>query len=207
MGGLASFYGFVPPTAHRTKYTYYPGTENVSSGMIPHTYNRSYSITAELEIPQDGAEGVIVAEADAMGGYSLYIQNGKLHFTYSLVGLRVDTLTSTEVLPPGNVTVRYQFTAATPGKMGTGGKGQLFINGKAVGENKLSHTVPLRFTSYSGFDIGKDNGDVVSESYKAKAPFAFTGKIQKVVFDLQPHGVGAADRREFERRLAQAIRN
>jgi arylsulfatase len=201
-------YDFAPPLAERTKYTYYPGTENISSGMIPHIYNRSYTITADLEIPKDGAEGVLVAEADMMGGFSLYVQNGKLHYTYSLVGLRIDTLTSNDDVPTGKVTVKYEFTADNPGKMGTGGKGQLHINGKAVAENKVPNTVPGRFTSYSGFDIGKDNGDVVSESYKAKAPFAFTGKIGKVVFDLSPAGVGAIERqRLLEQRMMQAIRN
>ncbi len=207
MGGLAAFYGFAPPTAGRTKYTYYPGTENVSSGMIPHIYNRSFTISADLDIPKAGTEGVLVAEADAMGGFSLYIQNGKLHYTYSLVGLRVDTLTSTENVPAGKVTVKYEFTADTPGKMGTGGRGRLFVNGKAVGENKVPNTVPARFTSYSGMDIGKDNGDVVAESYKAKAPFAFTGTIRKVVFDLNPQGLAADHRREAQDRLIRAIRN
>jgi len=208
MGGLAVMYGFAPPTAERSKYTYYPGTENVSSGMIPHIYNRTFTITADLEIPKDGAEGVLVAEADMMGGFSLYIQDGRLHYTYSTVGLRIDTLTSTENVPTGKVTVKYEFTADTPGKMGTGGKGRLFINDKAVGENKVPNTVPARFTSYSGFDIGKDNGDVVSATYKSKAPFAFNGKIGKVVFELAPNAVGAIDRqRELQDRLIRAIRN
>jgi arylsulfatase len=208
MGGLAIMYGFAPPTAERTKFTYYPGNENVSPGMIPHIYNRSFTITADLDIPKAGAEGVIVAEADFMGGFSLYVQNGKLHYTYSLVGLEVTTLTSSEEMPRGKVTVKYEFIADKVGKMGTGGKGKLFINGKAVGENKLPATVPARFSSYSGMDIGKDNGDVVSETYKAKAPFAFTGKIGKVVFDLNPDGLGALDRRrELQQRLVQAIRN
>ena len=124
------------------------------------------------------------------------------------MGIRLDTLTSSEKVPTGKVTVRYEFTAETPGKLGTGGKGQLFINDKPVGENNLQHTVPLRFSSYSGMDIGKDNGDVVSPTYKAKAPFAFTGKIGKVVFDLKPDGLGALDRqRELQHRLSQEIRN
>ncbi|MFO0851305.1 MAG: arylsulfatase [Gemmataceae bacterium] len=208
MGGLASFYGFAPPAAARTKYAFYPGTENVSSGMIPHTYNRSFTITADLDVPPAGAEGVIVAEADLMGGYALYVQNGKLHYTYSAVGLRVDTLTSSEPVPAGKVTVRYEFTADTPGKMGTGGKGRLFVNDKAVGENTLPFTVPARFTSYSGFDIGKDNGDVVSPTYKDKAPFAFTGKIGKVVFDLAPGEKGAQDhRRLLQQRFIRAMSN
>lgn len=208
MGGLAVMYGFVPPAADRTKYTYYPGTENVSSGMIPYIYNRTFAITAELEVPKAGAEGVIVAEADAMGGFSLYVRNGKLHYTYSAVGLRVDTLTSSEPVPAGKVTVRYEFVADKPGRLGTGGKGKLFINGKPVGENTLPGTVPARFSSYSGMDIGKDNGDVVSEAYKAKAPFAFTGKIGKVVFDLAPGERGALDHRRFlQERFIRAVRN
>jgi arylsulfatase len=124
------------------------------------------------------------------------------------VGLEVTTLTSSEEMPRGKVTVKYEFIADKVGKMGTGGKGKLFINGRAVGENRLAATVPARFTSYSGMDIGKDNGDVVSETYKAKAPFVFTGKIGKVVFDLNPDGLGAIDRRrELQERLVQAIRN
>ncbi|HEY7327330.1 MAG TPA: arylsulfatase [Gemmataceae bacterium] len=208
MGGVAAFYGFLPPSVDRTKFTYYPGTENLLPGMMPQMFNRSFTITADLDLSERGAEGVIVAEADAMGGFSLYIQDGKLHYTYGLVGIRLDTLTSSEKVPTGKVTVRYEFTAENPGKLGTGGKGQLFINGKLVGENSLSHTVPMRFTSYSGMDIGKDNGDVVSPTYKPQAPFAFKGKIGKVVFDLAPGEKGALEhRRILQGRLIRAMRN
>ncbi len=210
MGGLALFFGFPPPAAERTKFTYYPGTENIASGMIPNIYNRSYAVSADLDIPKDGTEGVIVAEADIMGGFSLYVQDGKLHYTYSLMGVKVTTLTSKDKLPTGNVEVRYEFTADKPGSPGTGGRGKLFVNGKEVAENKLEHTVFARFSSYSGMDIGKDNGEVVSPTYKAKAPFAFTGKIGKVVFDLEPEGrkQGALERRKIlEQRFVEAMRN
>jgi hypothetical protein len=208
LGGMALFFGFPVPAAERTKFTYYPGTENIASGMIPHIYNRSYTISADLDIPKDGAEGVIVAEADLMGGFALYVQVGKLHFTYSLMGIEVSTLSSQEKLPTGKVDVRYEFTADAPGKMGTGGTGKLFVNGKQVAENKLEHSVPGRFSSYAGMDIGKDNGDVVSPTYKAKAPFAFTGKIGKVMFDLAPGEKGALEqRRILQERLIRAMRN
>ena len=208
LGGFALLYGFSVPAAERTKFTYYPGTENIGSGMIPHIYNRSYTIAAELDVPRDGAEGVIVAEADLMGGFSLYVQNGKLHFTYSLMGVQVTTLTSKDNLPTGKVDVLYEFTADAPGKMGTGGAGKLYVNGKKVAENKLAHSVAVRFSSYAGMDIGKDNGDVVSPTYKAKAPFAFTGKIGKVVFDLAPGEKGALEhRRILQERLIRAMRN
>jgi arylsulfatase len=208
LGGFALFYGFPPPTADRTKFVYYPGTENIASGMIPHVYNRSFTITADLEVPAAGAEGVLVAEADVMGGFSLYVQDGKLHYTYSLMGVMVETLSSTEKVPAGKVEAKYEFKADAPGRPGTGGRGRLFVNGRQVGENKMEHSVPVRFSSYSGMDIGKDNGDVVSETYKAKAPFAFTGKIGKVAFDLAPEGLGALDRqRIMQERLIRAMRN
>jgi arylsulfatase len=185
-GGLASFYGFVPPTAARRTFTFYPGTENISSGMTPQTYNRSFTIASDLEIPAGGAEGVIVANGDFLGGFSLYVQGDKLHYTYSFLGLKVDTLTSSEPLPSGKVAVRYEFTAERPGTMGTGGRGRLFINGQPVGEHRLEHCVPLRFSSYAAMDIGKDNGDPVSRTYAARSPFPFTGRIGKVVFDVVP---------------------
>jgi arylsulfatase len=145
-------------------------------------------IAADLEIPTDGAEGVIVAEADVMGGFALYVQGGKLHYTYSFLGLKVETLTSSEILPAGKADVRYEFTADKSGQIGTGGRGRLFVNGKQVGENRMEHSVPLRFSSYSGMDIGKDNGEPVSPTYKARSPFPFTGRIGKVIFDLTPQG-------------------
>jgi arylsulfatase len=187
MAGLAPFFGMGPRPADRSSYTYYPGTENIGPGMIPPVYNRSFAITADLDIPAGGAEGVIVAESDMMGGFSLYVQDGRLRFTYSFLGLRVETLTASEPLPTGKVRVRYDFSADEPKKPATGGRGRLFINDKPVGENRMAHTVPQRFTAYAGMDIGRDNGEPVSPNYRARSPFAFTGTIEKVVFDLPAH--------------------
>jgi arylsulfatase A-like enzyme len=183
MAGLGSFYGLLPPEP-RTSFTYYPGTENVGAGMLPRLYNRSFTIAADLEVPPGGAEGVIVAEADFLGGFSLYVQGGRLHYAYSWLGLKADTLTSSTSLPAGKLAVRYEFLADEPGKPGTGGRGRLFVNDRPVGENRLEHTVPLRFSSYAGMDIGKDNGDPVSPGYRDRSPFPFTGRIGKVVFNL-----------------------
>lgn len=207
LGGMATMFGFPPPAEHRAAFTYYPGTENISSGMVPPIYSRPFSISADLDAPA-GAEGVIVAEGDVMGGFALYVQDGKLHYTYSFLGVQVTTLTSNDNLLAGKVDVRYEFKPDQPGKPGTGGHGQLLINGKVVAGNHLAHTVPFRFSSYSGMDIGKDNGDPVSPSYAAKSPFAFTGKIGKVTFEVNHEGVGAAEQQAILReRLARAIEN
>jgi arylsulfatase len=186
LAGFAQFFGITPPSAGQTRFTYYPGTENIGSGMIPPIYNRSFTISADLDIPAAGAEGVIVAESDVMGGFSLYVQDGKLRYTYSFLGVKVETLTASENLPMGKIQVRYEFAADEPGKPATGGRGRLFVGDKQVGENHMEHTVPLRFTTYAGMDIGKDNGEPVSLTYKARSPFPFRGKIGKVVFDLAP---------------------
>lgn len=121
-----------------------------------------------------------------MGGFSLYVQDRRLRYTYSFMGIRIDTLTAAADLPTGKVRVRYEFVADQPGKPATGGLGRLYVNDERVGENRLPETVPQRFSTYAGMDIGKDNGDPVSPSYASRSPFAFTGTIGKVVFDLGP---------------------
>jgi len=194
-GGVGMIWGIRPPgeNAPRT-VTLYPGVANVAPGMIPPIYNRSFSITADLDVARNwcvgpacyGADGVIVANASFLGGYSLYVEGGKLTFTYSFLGLKIDHLVADEKLPTGKVQVRYEFVADEPGKMATGGTQRLFVGGEQVAEGKLEHTVPLRFSGYAGLDVGRDNGLPASPGkvYYLRAPFPFEGKIEKVVFDL-----------------------
>jgi hypothetical protein len=87
-GGLAFYFGIVPPLGERITYTYRGSVQNVASGMIARIYNHSHAISAELEIPSAGAEGVILAEADHLGGLSLFVEDGTLRHTYSLTGVR-----------------------------------------------------------------------------------------------------------------------
>ena len=137
-------------------------------------------------MPDAGAEGVIVAEADHLGGFTLYVKDGKLTHTYSMMGVFVFKQVADEALPSGDVTVRMQFEADAA-KPATGGDVTLFIDGRPVGKGRMDHTVPIRFTGYAGMDVGRDNGGVVDLSYESEKPFAFTGTVKKVVFDLKPH--------------------
>jgi arylsulfatase len=91
-----------------------------------------------------------------------------------------------EPLPEGEVNVRMEF-AADAAKPATGGEVTLFINDQKVGGGRMEHTVPFRFSGYAGMDIGRDNGGVVDLAYEDRKPFAFTGTIKKVVFDVDPH--------------------
>jgi arylsulfatase A-like enzyme len=195
LAGMSSFFGIVPPVGKQTKFAYHGRVQNVAPGMIPRIYNHSYAISADLEIPHDGAEGVIVAEADHLGGFSLFVEDGTLKHTYSMMGVDVYRQEASEALPTGRVNVRLEFAADAP-KMGTGGDVSLYVNDKKVGGGRMDHTVPVRFSGYSGMDIGCDNGLPVDRNYAAKSPFRFTGKIHEVVFDLQPH-VSAKDEHDL----------
>lgn len=154
--------------------------------MIPEIYNHSSAISAELVIPPGGAEGVIVAEADHLGGFSLFVADGKLTHTYSMMGVFIYRQQATGPLPAGEVTVRMEF-AADAAKPATGGEVTLFINDRPTGKGRMDHTVPVRFSRHAGLDIGRDNGGVVDRSYEGRKPFAFPGTIKKVVFDIKPH--------------------
>ncbi len=216
-GEIAFLWGFPKHSTNQTKFTYYNGTENISSGMIPSIYNRSYSISADLYNPgrsglglRPGIAGVIVAEGSFLGGFSLYVEQGRLKHTYSFLGLKLDTITSRDELPKGKVNVRYEFVADKPGEFATSGTSRLFVNGKQQAEGKLEHTVPLRFTAYAGMDIGTDNGlPVVPKFQYAKVlPKYFRGTIEKVEFDLAPAKLSAEDlQRIYLERFASAVRN
>ena len=114
-------------------------------GMIPRIYNHSYTITADLVVPEGGAEGVIVAEADHLGGFTLYVKDGKLTHTYSMMGVSFFKQVAEEDLPSGEVTVRMEF-AADEAKPATGGEVTLFIDDRPVGKGRMDHTVPIRFS-------------------------------------------------------------
>ena len=121
LGGLSSFYGIVPPMPKETKFTYRGRIENVAAGMIPRIYNHSYTISADLVIPEGGAEGVIVAAFDHLGGFSLYVQDGKLKHHYSMLGVLEYTQVAESPLPEGEVSVEVVFAADAP-EPATGGE-------------------------------------------------------------------------------------
>jgi arylsulfatase len=183
---LSTFFGMLPPIPEETTFEFAGDVENVLSGIIPRIYNRSYAISADLVVPEGGAEGVIVAEADHLGGFTLYVKDGKLTHTYSMMGVFIYRLQAEDRLPAGEVNVRMEFAADAP-KPATGGDVTLLVDGKAVATGRIDHTVPIRFSAYAGMDIGRDNGGVVDLSYEDKKPFAFTGTVKKVVFDVKPH--------------------
>jgi arylsulfatase len=186
LGGLAVFFGILPPLPSTTRFAFRGDVQNVQRGMTPRIQGRSYAIEADLTVPADGAEGVIVANADFIGGYALWVDgSGLLHHTYSFLGVETYRQTSDRPLPTGNLTVKMVFESDSP-TPGSGGTVTLWAGADKIGEGHMPKTVPIAFTSYAGMDIGRDNGLVVDRDYEDKAPYPFTGTVREVVFDLHP---------------------
>ena len=132
LAALSAFFGQLPPLPEIAKFEFRGDVQNVMPGMIPRVYNHSYTISADLVVPPGGAEGVIVAECDHLGGFSLWVDDGKLTHTYSLMAVFVFRQQATEALPTGEVNVRMEFKADAA-KPATGGQVTLFVNDKAGG--------------------------------------------------------------------------
>ncbi len=202
---LGVFFGMVPPLPEVATFEFRGDVENIMPGMIPPIYNHSYTISADLVVPEGGAQGVIVANADHLGGFSLWVDSGRLTHTYSMMGVSVFRQQADELLPSGEVTVRMEFAADGP-QPATGGDVTLYVNDRPVGKGRMDHTVPIRFSGYAAMDIGRDNGGIVDLSYDDRKPFPFTGTVKKVVFDIKPH-VSEDDEAEVEqaRRHGQTV--
>ena len=183
---FAVFYGMLPPMPTVSRLNFAGDVQNVVVTVTPHIQGRTYAIEGEINVPEGGAEGVIVANADFIGGYALWVdENGLLNHTYQFLGVDTYRQTSTEPIPAGDVSIKMLFEADEP-VPGTGGDVTLWANGKQIGEGRIPHTVAKLYTTYAGMDIGRDNGGVVDLDYEDKAPYAFTGTVKNVVFDLQP---------------------
>jgi arylsulfatase A-like enzyme len=195
-------------TRGRNTFTYYPGTIRVPEGSAPDTKNRAFSITAEVEIPEAGAEGVLVTQGGRFGGYALLLMDGKPEFAYSMSNQKElkYRVASKEKLTPGKHTIKLDFNYDGPG-MGKGGTGTLSVDGKEVAQGKIDRTIPARFSLDETFDVGEDTGTPVIEEYLPKMPFKFTGNLKKVVIELGKSGLTAANEKELqeEKKLA-AIR-
>jgi arylsulfatase len=186
MGAYAVLYGDPPPLPTVTRLGFAGDVQNGRQGLVPRIMGRTYAIEAELEVPEGGAEGVIVANADSMGGFALWVDgDGLLRHTYSFAGVETYRQTSDRALPTGDVTVKLLVELDRP-EPGAPADVTLLIGDEPVGEGRMAHTVPLIWSEYAGMDMGRDNGRVVDLEYEDRAPYAFTGRLRRVVFDLQP---------------------
>jgi len=185
--------------AGRTSLTVYDGMKGMSENVFINLKNKSHTITAEVEIPKKGANGVILAQAGRFGGWSFYLKNGKPAYTYNWLGLQRYTVAAPQAVPAGKATLRFDF-AYDGGGMGKGGTGTLFVNGKKVATGRIEKTQFAIFSADEGADVGADEGTPVTEAYKV--PFKFTGKIDKVTIDLKEMKTADKEKAETARKEA-----
>ena len=192
-------------TRGRSTFTYYPGTIRVPEGTAPDTKNKSFSITAEVEIPAGGSEGVLVTQGGRFGGYAMLVRDGKPEFVYAFSNQQQHKyrVASNEKLAPGKHTIRFDMNYDGPG-YGKSGSGMLTVDGKQMAQGKIGRTIPIRFSLDETFDIGEDTGTPVVEDYVDKMPFKFAGEIKKVVIELGKSGMTAGDQKQLDAATAKA---
>jgi arylsulfatase len=154
------------------------GMGRLSENCVLNIKNKSHSVTAQIVVPEGGAEGVIIAQGANIGGWSLYAKGGKLKYCYNLGGLQHFYVESPQPLPAGEHQVRMEFAYAGGG-LGKGGKVSLYTDGKKVAEGDIPATLAMIFSADDGLDVGEDSGAPVSEDY-GPVGNRFTGVVKGV---------------------------
>ena len=156
--------------------------------MLENTFmnvkNRSKKITAELDVPADGANGAILSQGGRFGGWSLYMKDGKPAYTYNFLGLARYTVAAPEALPAGPATITLDF-AYDGGGPGKGGKATLYVNGKSVAEGRVDKTQPNVFSADETADVGIDNQTPVADRIGIGTETKFTGTINKITLEVR----------------------
>ncbi len=169
----------------RKSLTLYDGMNGMLENTFINVKNQSKTITAEVEIPEGGANGVILAQGGRFGGWSLYLKDGKPAYTYNFLGLERYTVAAPSAVPAGPATVKLDF-AYDGGGLGKGGLATLSVNGKTVAEGRIEKTQPLIFSADETADVGLDNQTPVAEGIGVGAQETrFTGTIRKVTIELK----------------------
>jgi len=158
------------------------GMGHLSENTVLNLKNKSHSVTAEIEVPQSGAEGVIIAQGSNIGGWSLYAKGGKLKYCYNLLGVQNFFAESAGAIPAGAHQVRMEFAYAGGG-LGKGAAVSLYIDGKKVGEGKVDATAAMIFSADDGCDVGEDTGAPVSPDYGPRGN-EFSGRVKGVQLSI-----------------------
>ncbi len=181
---------------NRTSLTVYPGMIGLMENAFINVKNRSFSITADVELPNGNANGVIICQAGRFGGWTMYMKGGKLHHEYNYFGLEHTNIASSEPIAAGKHTIKYDFVF-DGGKPGAGGQSILYVDGQKVAEGKIPKTQPYAYSGDEGVDVGMDNETPVSNDYRERDN-KFTGTIKKVTVDVKPFNLSAKDKKKIE---------
>jgi arylsulfatase A-like enzyme len=192
----------------RTSLTLSAGMVGMSENVFMNIKNRSLSITADVEIPAGGANGVILAQAGRFGGWSLYLKDGKPTYCYNFLGLQEYKVSAPQAVAPGKATIRMSFDY-DGGGVGKGGTATILVNGQSVASGRIERTQGMIFSADETAGVGLDDATPVTTDYK-EGDNAFTGKILKVVVDVKPIGAGVkaeADAAQHEAGMKKALSN
>jgi arylsulfatase len=154
------------------------GMGRLSENSVVSIKNKSHSVTAEIEVPSQGGEGVIIAQGGNIGGWSLYLKGGKLKYCYNLLGIQHFYAESATPLAPGDHQVRLEFKYVGGG-LGKGGNVSLYVDGKKAGEGQVAATAAMVFSADDGCDVGEDTGSPVSPDYGPRGN-AFSGRVKGI---------------------------
>jgi len=166
----------------RKRYVYHPGQIALPEGACPPVLNTSFVLTADVVIPEAGAEGMVVTVGGLTGGYGFYLRDGRAHFVYNFLAVERATVTS-EPLPKGPVTLVVDVTyEGRPGEFGKAAKVAIKANGREVASGKIPRTIPNAISLGEGLDVGTDTGSAIDFTYEL--PFTFTGAIDRVAVEI-----------------------
>ena len=161
---------------------FFAGMGRLSENSVVSIKNKSFSVTAELEVPDGGADGVIIAQGGRFGGWTVYFKDGKAKFVYNTLGIHEFATAADTAIPSGTHQVRMEF-AYDGGGLAKGGDVTLYYDGKAVGTGRVENTQPMIFSADETTDIGEETGTTVTPDYTARDS-RFTGKINWVQLDV-----------------------
>ena len=169
----------------RDSYVYRPGTSSVPFAVAPRVLNRPHSVTADVEVPAGGAEGILMSQGSAVGGWSFYLLDGKLRYAHNYLRSAMFTVSTPDPVPEGRHALRFEFEPTGQPDFASGrgapGRAQLYVDGKLKGETDLPYTTLLLFNP-GGLTCGVSGGSAVTPDYEA--PFPFTGTLHSVTIDL-----------------------
>ena len=168
-------------TEGRDTFTYYDGMIRIPEGSAPDLKNRSFGISTVLQIPEGGAEGLVMTQGGRFCGMGLYLLDSKPVFHYNLAGVERYQVASGQKLSPGKHVITFDFNY-DGGGVGRGGQATLTVDGDEVDSKKFPRTIPFRMSLDETLDIGEDTGTPVSEDYRV--PFEFTGEIEEVTIKV-----------------------
>ncbi|MBA7553236.1 hypothetical protein ES705_45826 [subsurface metagenome] len=171
--------------AGRTSLTLYPGMEGMMENTFINIKNRSFSIVADIEIPEGGADGVILSQGGRFGGWSLYMKDGVPEFTYNFLGLERYVVASSEKLSKGSINIKFDFIYDGGGN-GKGGTGKIYVDNKEVGTARIERTQPNMFSADETADVGLDNQTPVALGIGyGPEETTFTGEIDKIIIEIK----------------------